>query len=99
MGSSLIDVAAALSNTIPKCGILVTTPQAKLLLDKYCKNTQVVPADYLELPQEDFQGFPYEVVPENVAIALKVCELAGIDSATALSGMRQANHEGYSGHY
>jgi len=91
MGSSLIDVAAALSNTIPKCGILVTTPQAKLLLDKYCKNTQVVPADYLELPQEDFQGFPYEVVPENVAIALKVCELAGIDSATALSGMRQAN--------
>jgi Folylpolyglutamate synthase len=98
MGSSLIEVAAALSNTIPTDGILVTTPQTKTLLAKYCKNTQVFVADYLELQQVVLQGFTYEVVPENVALALKVCELAGIDSATALRGMREAKPDAGNSH-
>jgi gamma-polyglutamate synthase len=98
MGSSLVDVAAALSNTIPSGGILVTTPEAKILLEKYCENTQVFVADCLEFPAEVFQGFPYEVVPENVALALKVCELAGIDAVTAVSGMRKASPDAGNSH-
>ena len=36
-------------------------------------------------------SFPYEVWPENVALALKVCEVAGIDESVALEAMMQAS--------
>ena len=90
MGKGLTNIAAALANTIPQNGTLVTTPAAAELLAAHLQGTGMVVADERELPAAALEGFPYPVVPENVALALKVCNLAGVDTATALAGMRQA---------
>jgi len=90
MGKGLANIAAALANTIPQNGTLVTTPAAAELLAAHLQGTGMVVADERELPAAALEGFPYPVVPENVALALKVCNLAGVDTATALAGMRQA---------
>ena len=91
MGKGLANIAAALANTIPQNGTLVTTPAAAELLAAHLQGTGMVVADERELPAAALEGFPYPVVPENVALALKVCNLAGVDTATALAGMRQAS--------
>lgn len=91
MGKGLANIAAALANTIPQNGTLVTTPAAAELLAAHLQGTSMVVADERELPTAALEGFPYPVVPENVALALKVCNLAGVDTATALAGMRQAS--------
>ena len=91
MGKGLTNIAAALANTIPQNGTLVTTPAAAELLAAHLQGTGMVVADERELPAAALEGFPYPVVPENVALALKVCNLAGVDTATALAGMRQAS--------
>ena len=90
MGKGLANIAAALANTIPQNGTLVTTPAAAELLAAHLQGTSMVVADEQELPAAALEGFSYPVVPENVALALKVCNLAGVDTATALAGMRQA---------
>ena len=90
MGKGLANIAAALANTIPQNGTLVTTPAAAELLAAHLQGTSMVVADERELPAAALEGFPYPVVPENVALALKVCNLAGVDTATALAGMKQA---------
>lgn len=90
MGSSIDGIAAALSNTIPASGVLVTTPEAKVLLEKLHNNAPIVVASGQQLDRSLLQGFVYEVIPDNVAIALTVCELAGVDAQTAITGMRQA---------
>lgn len=88
MGKGLTNIAAALANTIPQNGTLVTTPAAAELLATHLHGTKMVVADDREVPAEFLQGFPYPVVPENVALALQVCALAGVDAATAVAGMR-----------
>lgn len=90
MGKGLKNIAAALSNTIPEQGLLVTTRAAAPLLEPHLRGTQMFIADETVLPAEALQGFPYEVVPENLALALKVCELAGVPQELALAGMRSA---------
>lgn len=90
MGKGLSNIAAALANTIPQNGILVTTTAAAGLLAPHLTGIKMVVADERELPAAALQGFPYPVVPDNVALALQVCALAGVDTATALAGMRQA---------
>ncbi|MDT8903028.1 poly-gamma-glutamate synthase PgsB [Anaeroselena agilis] len=86
------DVARALAGAIPRLGTLVTTPTAMAALTV----AGVAPAGSVRLaapedvPPEDIAAFPYEAFPENVALALAVCELAGVDRAVALRGMRSA---------
>jgi poly-gamma-glutamate synthase PgsB/CapB len=90
MGKGLLNITAALANTIPAQGTLVTTPAAAVLLAPHLHGTRMVVADASAMPTEFLQGFPYPVVPENLALALQVCSLAGVAAATALTGMRQA---------
>ena len=90
MGKGLDQVAAALSNTCPQQGWLVTTLQDYRLLQPVLVSRQVVTADCTAVDAAYFREFPYEVVPENIAIALKVCELAGVAPQLAIEGMRQA---------
>lgn len=90
MGKGLQNIAAALSNTIPQQGVLVTTRAAAPLLEPHLQGTQMFVTGETAVPAEALQGFPYEVVPENLALALKVCELAGVPQELALAGMRSA---------
>ena len=94
MGKGLANVAAALSGTIPANGSLVTTVDGydRLLAADClvrgasavcCADPGTIPADYLT-------GFSYEIMPDNIALALKVCEIAGVAPDAALKGMRDS---------
>jgi poly-gamma-glutamate synthase PgsB/CapB len=93
MGQGLDAIAIALANTIPTNGILVTGPdEYRLLSQNGClsPDAAVHVTDASQLPPETFSGFSYEVFPQNIALALTVCALAGVSRDTALDGMRQA---------
>lgn len=89
MGSGLEEVAAALSNTIPAQGQLVTTPEAASLLQKVNAEANLITTSG-ELEPVFLQGFSYEVIPDNLAVALEVCQIAGISYVDAIEGMRRS---------
>ena len=93
MGPRLQDVARALSLTIPRGGCVVTAETA--FLDVLEERARAVRAsihvvDESLIPDEVNNAFPYVSFKENVACALKVCELAGVPRDVALSGMLAA---------
>ncbi len=51
--------------------------------------TQGLPA-ILPVTTGELAGFPFEVEAENVALALKVCELAGVERMQALAAMQSS---------
>ena len=86
-------VARAFAGAIPREGTLVTTAAAldALAAAGAAPSGPVRLAVHNELPPASLAAFPGEVFPENVALALAVCELAGVDRATALMGMQAAS--------
>lgn len=92
MGSGVAAVARALSQTIPSGGTLVTTRGS---VGKLREAGVAVPEPRLrfasdKLSSEELAAFPYEVFPENIALALAVCECCGVARAAALEGMQRA---------
>ena len=103
MGSTLKDNTMSLSNTIPYKGNLVTVEgdinrdgQIDILdkeisdvLADVSKNrkTEFHQAFSDKIPSGYMDRFPYLEHIDNVTIALKVCELSGVDKQTALDGM------------
>ncbi len=90
MGDGLDNIAVALSNTIPRNGRLVTTPAAASLLQKIDPKAGLIIADGKAVAPCYLEGFAYEIIPDNIAVALQVCRLAGVEPAAAIAGMRQA---------
>ena len=91
-GNSLLDVALALSNTIPRRGLLITTPGggARVLSDAARRRRcEFLAVDGDGLPDSLTEGFAYVEHKENVALALAVCEKAGVPRNVALAGMRK----------
>lgn len=83
MGYTLEEICESLCKFIPKNGYLVTS-EIKFFykIEKYCKkvNTKIIRA----VPKEEYA---YINFPENVACALEVCKLFGIDEESALKSM------------
>jgi len=90
MGDGIDSIAIALSNTIPEKGILVTTREARKLLEPVASGTEISATAGEELDATYLQGFGYEMIPDNVALAIQVCELAGVDAKIAIEGMRKS---------
>ncbi len=93
MGPRLRDVARALSLTIPRGGCLVTAETALLgVLEERARavGASVHVVDGSVVPDEVNEAFPYVSFKENVACALKVCELAGVPRDVALPEMLSA---------
>lgn len=95
MGESLKEIAQSLANTIPHGGHLVTSesePSLQRILireaDRRGGTVHVVTAD--EVTVEEITRFSYFQYRANVAVALKVAELVGIDRETAMRGMLSA---------
>ena len=94
MGCGLVSIAASLGRTIPFGGALVTGAGAFDLLVR----SGSLPADSRQCHIVDAQtdgvsqggDFPFEVEPENLALAVRVCELAGVPQQIALEGMRSS---------
>jgi poly-gamma-glutamate synthase PgsB/CapB len=94
MGSTLQDNAMSLSNTIPFNGKLVTSEKEtgsvlKQVSEKRNTEFNMVTGD--EVTPEYMGKFPYLEHRDNVALALKVCELSGVKKETALEGMIHTN--------
>jgi poly-gamma-glutamate synthase PgsB/CapB len=91
MGPRLSDVALALSSTTPRGGKLFTTEARfadflRLRAEQRGSTFHLTTPDREPTPAE-MEQFSYVEIPENVALALDVCEAAGIDRKTALRGM------------
>lgn len=91
MGPTIDDVARSLSRTMPAGGVCVTGERDRLARlrqharDRRCRLVAagaVTPAELV--------GFAPHTFADNVAVALAVAQLAGIDRAAALAAMRQA---------
>jgi poly-gamma-glutamate synthase PgsB/CapB len=91
MGPTLEHVAMALATTIPRNGKLFSCERrfADYLRGQAKRKGSTLhlttPETYPTL--EEMQGFDHIEIPENVALALDVCEALGVDRRAALSGM------------
>ncbi|MFD8327843.1 poly-gamma-glutamate synthase PgsB [Streptomyces lydicus] len=93
MGPTLDDVARSLSRSMPFDGVCVTAEQERLHIlqeeaDK--RRCRLIAVDPESVTDEELREFSWFTFKENVAIALAVAELLGVDRATALRGMREA---------
>jgi poly-gamma-glutamate synthase PgsB/CapB len=93
MGPSLADAASALCRTIPRKGDLVTAEGRWLsTIEARARElrTKVHVVAEADVSDTENAAFPYVSFKENVACALKVCELLGVEKSVALRGMWRA---------
>ncbi|MCP4194003.1 MAG: poly-gamma-glutamate synthase PgsB [Planctomycetaceae bacterium] len=96
MGPTVNDVARSLAGTIPAGAIMYTAEQRHLPLfrtaaaDRQCEVVEVNDDDVAEVTWDELERFPYIEHPDNVALALRVCQDLGVDRETALAGMWEA---------
>ena len=89
MGISMNQITKSMANTIPFNGIMVTSEQKKAdILNNISnvRNTRFY-TDDIKVDDNDLVDFSYLEHKENVSLALKVCELCGVDKKQALKGM------------
>ena len=92
MGPTEEDVVKSLCNSIPVGGVLVTAEQKhKNIIKKvtYDNNSDFILSDENSLSNEYINNFSYIEHPQNIAIALDVCEKLGVDREIAIGGMHQ----------
>lgn len=95
LGSSLTEIAQSLCATIPVNGHLVTAetnPELLRILELECekRNTKMHAVGSMRIAEKHMSKFRHFEYRENVAIAIKVAQLAGIERSVALAGMQKA---------
>lgn len=93
MGPTLDDVARSLSRSMPEGGVCVTAEKERFHIlqeEADARDCKLVYADPESVTDEELRGFSWFTFKENVAIALVVAELLGVDRQTALRGMYEA---------
>ncbi len=92
MGPSLENIANSLSNTVPAGATAITAENKPDLLKIMEKRAKENKSDFVavnsdDVTDDDLRRFRYIEHPDNVALALRVCDELGIDRETALKGM------------
>lgn len=95
MGETLPEIARSLLSTCPYNGILITSDQNPEILDvmrDVCRerNSELLVADPDWVTDEDLARFDYIAFKENVAIAVAIADLVGIDRNVAMDGIVRA---------
>jgi len=93
MGPTLEDISQSLGNTIPFKGKIFTAEQENLdILEDIAekRGTSIKAVTSGDVDADDMHGFNHIEHPENVALALSVCEALGIERDSALEGMKHA---------
>ncbi|MFF4879770.1 poly-gamma-glutamate synthase PgsB [Micromonospora sp. NPDC000668] len=93
MGPTLDDVARSLSRSMPRRGVVITAERDRLhILRKEAvrRGCRLIAVDPDTVSDADMAPFPWITFKENVAVALAVARLCGVDRATALAGMYRA---------
>ena len=91
MGPTKEDVAYSLCNTVPVKGTLVTAEdQFSEILEEAAENngTRIFFSDEMSISRQELDSFSYLEHPQNIAVALDVCQQVGVDRETALRGMQ-----------
>ena len=93
MGPTIDDVKKSLGNTIPQNGKVVFGE--KNIVDSVSdiaefRNTKYFVADEDAITENQLAGFPYIEHPQNIAVALKVCNELGVKEDIALNGMQNS---------
>ena len=87
MGPTEEDVARSLCNTVPVNSLLITGEDQKPEILKEVaeqNDTNFIKSDELAVQQSDLEGFSYIEHPSNIAVALDVCEKAGVNRDLSL---------------
>ncbi|MFC8615420.1 poly-gamma-glutamate synthase PgsB [Micromonospora purpureochromogenes] len=93
MGPTLDDVARSLSRSMPHFGTVVTAERERLhILQEEAdrRQSRLVAVDPDTVTDAEMRRFRWITFKENVALALAVAQLCGVDRATALKGMWKA---------
>ncbi|MFI8515864.1 poly-gamma-glutamate synthase PgsB [Streptomyces sp. NPDC085460] len=93
MGPTLDDVARSLCRSMPENGICVTAEKERFSIlqeEADARNCRLVYADPDSVTDAELRGFSWFTFKENVAIALAVAELLGVERQVALQGMYDA---------
>lgn len=96
MGPTVTDVARALCGTMPIRGRLYTAEEKHLDVvrhaarDRQSEVIAIEASDPALVSPVEMLGFSYLEHPENVALALRVCEDFGVSRASAIFGMHHA---------
>jgi gamma-polyglutamate synthase len=96
MGPGLMDVAKAISYTIPSYRHFFTAESRTYnYLEETAKerNCFSFQTDENSVTDKEMMDFPYIEHKENVALAIAVCEHLGVERETALKGMYTAIHD------
>jgi poly-gamma-glutamate synthase PgsB/CapB len=93
MGPTLDDVARSLSMSMPVGGVCFTAERDRLAIlqqeaDK--RNCRLIAVDPESVTDQEMAGFGWITFKENVAIAIAVAGLLGVDRRSALAGMWDA---------
>jgi len=97
MGPDEHGVALALAGMIPHKGTLVTGEHrhlatlARCAADRESTVVSLAQSEVAAVSETELDGFAYVEHAENVALAVKVCELLGVDRRTAVAGMQKAS--------
>ena len=90
MGPTEVDVVKSLCNSIPVNGTLVTAESKhKNIIKKVTLNndSKFISSNEYSLPEHYINNFSYIEHPQNIAIALDVCEQLGVKRDVAIKGM------------
>ncbi|SMC67053.1 poly-gamma-glutamate synthase PgsB [Kibdelosporangium aridum] len=90
MGPTLDDVARSLSRSMPVGGVCVTAEQERLHIlqeEAARRDCKLVAVDASSVTDDQMAGFSWITFKENVAIALAVADLLGVNRQSALAGM------------
>tara|TARA_B100000676_G_scaffold75775_1_gene75332 strand:- start:16556 stop:17719 length:1164 start_codon:yes stop_codon:yes gene_type:complete len=90
MGISIEQITKSMGNTIPFNGTLVTAEVKQLnLLESIAKNrnSKFYSTSENDIDNDNISKFQYLEHKENISLAVKVCQLCGVDKDIALKGM------------
>lgn len=90
MGPGAADVARALAGITPVGGVMYTAEQEHLKIFEHAakdRNTKLVAVEPLAPDDAALIPFAYTEHPDNVALALRVCQDLGVERELALDGM------------
>ena len=90
MGPTLDDVARSLARSMPVGGVCVTAERDRLHIlqaEADRRDCLLVAVDPASVGDEEMERFRWITFKENVAIALAVAELCGVDREEAMAGM------------
>jgi gamma-polyglutamate synthase len=90
MGPTLPDIARSLSRSMPTGGVCITAEKEQIAVlreEAQRRRCELIEVDADEIEDETVAMFPFITFKENIAIALAVAGMCGIERESALRGM------------